>query len=156
MSIKIVLYGDLKPKDQRELLPLSINIKNNKINTIYDILDKFNIKEDEISHIFKNHKYCGPGIEVKDGDRVALFPRRMAIMFEEIPHSNSIEIIVKLSGELRKTRPKVYLVDVPRGSNISIILKKFNLNKDKLKVMVNEIPCDDRYILKENDIITIF
>lgn len=154
MSIKIVFYGDLKPKDQQELLSLSI--KNDEINTIYDILDKFNIKEDEVGHIFVNHQYCGPGIEVKDGDRVALFPRRMAIMFEEIPHSNSIEIIVKFSDELRKTEPKSYLVDIPRGSVISNVLKKFNLNKDKLKVMVNDVPSDDRYILKENDIITIF
>jgi len=163
MSISIVLYGDLKPKGQQRVnkgsKPLLISIKSNKINTIYDILEKLSIKEDEISHIFVNHNYCGPGIEVKDGDRVALFPRRMALMFEEIPHSNSIEVKVKLSADLRKFGSEIYLVDIPKGSSISIITKKFNipLEKGKLNVLVNDIPCNDKkYILKEKDVITLF
>ncbi|MFX1498067.1 MAG: MoaD/ThiS family protein [Promethearchaeota archaeon] len=162
MSIKIVLYGDLKPNDERAAnrgsKPLLINIKNSGINIIYDIFEKLGIKEDEISHIFVNHKYCGPGIELKEGDRVALFPRRMAIMFEEILHSNSIEITVKFSNKLRKNQQKVYLVNVPIGSNIINVLKKFNVNfsNDNLKVLVNEFPCNDpRCILHENDVVRI-
>ncbi|MFX0032988.1 MAG: MoaD/ThiS family protein [Candidatus Hodarchaeota archaeon] len=163
MSISIVLYGDLKQKMQNyadnNSNPLIVNLPYEKINNIYDILEKLNIKEDEISHIFVNHNYCGPGIEVKNGDRVALFPRRMSIMFEEIPHSNSIRVIVKLSAELRDYKTEISVVDIPKGSNIAMLIKKINIpfSRDKLNILVNEVPCNDsKYTLKEQDVIKFF
>jgi len=56
MSILIKLYGDLREKvkdsDLEKGLPITLNIEGNKIHTILDILDKFNIEGNEISHIF--------------------------------------------------------------------------------------------------------
>jgi molybdopterin converting factor small subunit len=163
MPIKLILYGDLLQKSKQEIAgnsnPLTVHLPYEKMNSVYDILERLSINENEISHIFVNHKFCGPGIELKDGDRVALFPRRMALMFEEIPHSNSMEVMVKLSDELRECGPKLSLVDVPRGSDISKVLKKFNIPLDKgnLRVMVNDVPWDNnKYILKENDVVKIF
>ncbi len=101
MSILIKLYGNLREKvkdtDLEIGFPITLNVESNEIHTVLDILDKFNIEDNEISHIFVNGKYCGPGKEVRDGDRVGLFPKKMALMFVEIPNLNSIYVTVKLS-----------------------------------------------------------
>ena len=88
MVIRIKLYGDLReklPHVKNEIsAPNTLNIKPDKIETILDILNKFNIAEDEISHVFINNKYSKIESQVKDGDRIGLFPKRMGIIFVEI------------------------------------------------------------------------
>jgi len=89
MPILIKLYGNLrenvKDVDLERGLPVTFNIEVSNVQFVYDIVEKFAISEDELSHIFVNGKYCGIGKEVKDGDRVGLFPKNMALMFAEIP-----------------------------------------------------------------------
>ena len=89
MPILIKLYGNLrehvKDVDLERGFPVTFNIEESVIHFVYDIVEKFAISEDELSHIFVNGKYCGIGKEVKDGDRVGLFPKNMALMFAEIP-----------------------------------------------------------------------
>ena len=88
MPILIKLYGKLrenvKDVDLEKGLPVTIKIEDTSIHAVYDILEKFAINEDELSHIFVNGKYCGIGKRVKNGDRVGLFPKNMALMFVEI------------------------------------------------------------------------
>jgi len=88
MPILIKLYGKLrenvKDVDLEKGLPVTIKIEDTSIHTVYDILEKFAINEDELSHIFVNGKYCGIGKRVKNGDRVGLFPKNMALIFVEI------------------------------------------------------------------------
>ncbi len=88
MSILVKLYGKLRENvkeiDLEEGLPVSFNIKPSEVHIVYDILEKLVIKEDELSHIFVNGKYCEVGKEVTDGDRVGLFPKNMALLFVEI------------------------------------------------------------------------
>ncbi|MFX0019276.1 MAG: MoaD/ThiS family protein [Promethearchaeota archaeon] len=160
MSINVILYGDLKHKEQqktnKDINPLTINISNNKINTVYDLLERFNIEENEVSHIFVNHNYCGPGKEIKEGDRIALFPKRMALMFVEIPQSNSIEVRVKLSDDLRKYGPEESIIAIPEGSNLITIFKKYNItNRERdLTILINGIICHDKkVILKSGDVV---
>ena len=89
MSILIKLYGKLRENvkgiDLEEGLPATFNIDDDNIRFVYDILEKFTISEDELSHIFVNGKYCGIGKEIREGDRIALFPTNMALIFVEIP-----------------------------------------------------------------------
>ena len=89
MPILIKLYGNLRENvknvDLERGLPVTFNIEENNVHFVYDIIEKFAISEDELSHIFVNGKYCVIGKEVKDGDRVGLFPKNMALMFAEIP-----------------------------------------------------------------------
>ena len=89
MPILIKLYGKLrenvKDVDLEKGLPVTLNIEGSNVHFIYDIVEKFAISEDELSHIFVNGKYCGIGKEVRDGDRVGLFPKNMALIFAEIP-----------------------------------------------------------------------
>ena len=160
MSMNVILYGDLKQKKQqktnKDSSPLTINLVESKINTLYDLLDHLNIEENEVSHIFVNHKYCGPGLEIKEGDRVALFPKRMALMFVEIPHSNSIEVRVKLSADLRKYGPEESIIAIPEGSNLRRIFEKYNITKEErnLTTMINGIACHDKQcVLKSGDVV---
>jgi len=88
MTIKVKLYGDLREKVKQinnEIgLPSTLNIEIDGITTVLDILDKFSITQEEISHIFVNNKYSSPGKEVKNGDRIGIFPKRMGLIFVEI------------------------------------------------------------------------
>ncbi len=89
MSILIKLYGKLrenvKDVDLKKGLPVTFKIEDKNVHTIFNIIDKFAIREDELSHIFVNGKFCGIGKEIRNGDRVGLFPKNMALMFVEIP-----------------------------------------------------------------------
>ena len=88
MVISIKLYGDLRAKatiSKNDVgTPSSFDLEMDKLKTVLDILIKLNIKEDEISHIFVNNRYSGIKKEVKNGDRIGIFPKRMGIMFVEI------------------------------------------------------------------------
>ena len=163
MSILIKLYGNLREKvkdtDLEKGFPITINIEGNEIYTILDILDKFNIEGNEISHIFVNSKYCGPGKEVRDGDRVGLFPKKMALMFVEIPNLSSIYVTVKLFANLRKYSVPKSVIEIPEGSTIKSVLKKVKIpNEEKqLIFMVNGSPRYDRnFVINDKDILAIF
>ncbi|MFX1574895.1 MAG: MoaD/ThiS family protein [Promethearchaeota archaeon] len=88
MSIIVKFYGDLKRKisleDEDNGIPKTLEIKCNNLSTILDILENFNINEEEISHIFVNGNLCKLDKSIKDGDRVGIFPRKMGIIFLEI------------------------------------------------------------------------
>jgi len=86
MTIKVVLYGDLKEKadkiDTKTHTIGTSQLEADKINTISDVLTRLNIDEDEVSHIFLNRDYSALEREVHDGDRLALFPRDMALLYK--------------------------------------------------------------------------
>jgi len=163
MSILIKLYGNLREKvkdtDLEKGFPITINIEGNEIHTILDILDKFNIEGNEISHIFVNSKYCGPGKEVRDGDRVGLFPKKMALMFVEIPNLNSIYVTVKIFASLRKYGVPKSVIEMPEGSTIKSILEEIKIPNEEKKLifMVNGSPRYDRnLVIKNQDTLAIF
>ena len=158
MSILIKLYGNLSEKVKNAELekgfPFTLNVEGNEIYTVLDILDKFNIEDKEISHIFVNGKYCGPGKEVRDGDRVGLFPKKMALMFVEIPNLNSIYVTVKLFANLRKYGVPKSVIEIPEGNTINSVLKKVKIPNEekKLILMVNGSPRYDRnLVIKDKD-----
>ena len=86
MSIKIKLFGDLKEKVAQKTnnigAPTIFNIESSGIKRIEDILEKLSIEQSEVSHMFVNHIYSGFRKSVKDGDTVALFPRRMSLLYK--------------------------------------------------------------------------
>jgi molybdopterin converting factor small subunit len=163
MSILIKLYGNLREKvkdtDLEKGFPITFNIEGNEIHTVLDILDKFNIEDNEISHIFVNGKYCGPGKEVRDGDRVGLFPKKMALMFVEIPNLNSIYVKVKIFANLRKYGVPKSVIEMPEGSTINSVLKKVKIPNEEKKLifMVNGSPRYDRnLVINDKDTLAIF
>jgi molybdopterin converting factor small subunit len=88
MDITIKLYGDLRekisPLTNKFGLPTTLNIEVNDIKRVSDILNKYNITTEEISHIFVNSKYSNTEKEIKNGDRIGLFPKRMGLIFVEL------------------------------------------------------------------------
>ena len=89
MPILVKLYGKLRDHVENvkleKGLPFTFNVEENNVHFVYDIVEKLAINENELSHIFVNGKYCGIGKEIRNGDRVGLFPKNMALMFVEIP-----------------------------------------------------------------------
>ena len=163
MSILIKLYGNLREKvkdtDLEKGLPTTLNIEGNEVSNILDILEKFNIEGNEIGHIFVNGKYCGPGKEVRNGDRVGLFPKKMALIFVEIPNLNSIYITIKLFANLRKYGVPKSVIEIPEGSTIKSVLKKVKIPKEEKKLifMVNGSPRYDRnLVIKDKDTLAVF
>ncbi len=88
MTLLVKLYGDLREKTLQfngyHGVTSTLNIEINDIKHVLDILDKLNINKTEISHIFVNSKYSGLEKEVKNGDRIGIFPKRMGLLFVEI------------------------------------------------------------------------
>jgi len=85
MSILVKFFGDLRKKVQPGItgsLPLKVNIKGASLVRVSDILKKYNIEENEITHIFVNGSYSGLTKKVKSGDIVAIFPRNMAVLYK--------------------------------------------------------------------------
>ncbi|TFF99938.1 MAG: hypothetical protein EU542_08560 [Promethearchaeota archaeon] len=163
MELKVKLYGTLKEKVSKLIFTgenseiLNINGKENLI--VSDILDELGISESEISHIFVNNRYSGVGKQIKEGDRIGIFPKNMAIMFAEIPKINAIYITVKLFANLREYGPSKSLMDVPEGSTIKTLIKKYNIPKKegKLITLINGQPCHENdCVLHDGDIVAIF
>lgn len=85
MPIRIKFFGDLRKKVEPDIkgsLPLKFDINANDVERISDILDKYNIKEHEIIHIFVNGRYSGLTKKVKEGDIVAIFPINMSVLYK--------------------------------------------------------------------------
>ncbi len=164
MNINLLLFGNLKTKIRSNNItpgsPVKINLNTEeKIYTIYDILKKFGLEENEISHIFVNGKYCGMGTILHEGDRVGIFPKNMGLIFAEIEKNNSIRIRIQLPKNIEEkfNRSEAFL-SIPMGSNLRYLLKKLNILDDfnRLQIFVNENRSKDlASILKEGDQVKI-
>jgi len=87
MSIQVKFYGDLKKKIQQQQTndvgsPSIVNIENKGINNVSDVLRMYTIEENEISHIFINGKYSGISKKINIGDKVAIFPKNMGLLYK--------------------------------------------------------------------------
>jgi molybdopterin converting factor small subunit len=163
MSITVKVYGDLREKiDKKSLeggIPITLNLEHDKYKSVSDVITALNLKKNEIAHIFVNSAYCEEGTELKEGDRVGLFPKKMAAMFVEIPDANSYYITVKLFANLRKYGKEKLRMKVPRGTTLNKVIKLVNIPKEerKLIILVNGIPQWDRkQVINANDTIAIF
>ncbi len=85
MPINLKLFGDLRKKVDPNItgtLSLRLKIDDPEILKVQDILRKFSIDSSEVSHIFVDGIYAGLKKNVKDGDKVSLFPRNMALLYK--------------------------------------------------------------------------
>ncbi|MFX0022258.1 MAG: MoaD/ThiS family protein [Candidatus Hermodarchaeota archaeon] len=85
MSISIKLFGDLRKKVDPNIkgtLSLKLEIDDQEVSWVADILKKYKILDEEVSHIFVNGIYAGLKKRVKSGDKVSLFPRNMALLYK--------------------------------------------------------------------------
>ena len=86
MPIEVRLYGNLKKiiESTHELTgsPAVLAIEPEEASLVLDIFRVLGIKLDEASHIFVNGKYSGLKKGVNDGDRVAIFPKNMGLIYK--------------------------------------------------------------------------
>jgi molybdopterin converting factor small subunit len=154
-----VLKDKLKERSYSAGTPSITSFKDNEINIVLDILKKLYIDGSEIGHIFVNGKYCGSGKRLNEGDRIGLFPKNMALNFIEIAKNNPIYITVKLFADLREYGAPKSIIDLPEGSTLKNLLKKYKISRDKQKliILLNRKPCyDDNFVLEDKDTVAIF
>jgi len=85
MQITLKIFGDLRKKVNPKIsgtLPITLDINDGDIAKVVDIFNKYNMREDEVSHIFVNGSYSGPKKSLNNGDLVALFPINMAVLYK--------------------------------------------------------------------------
>ncbi|MHA1915039.1 MAG: hypothetical protein ACW986_10615 [Promethearchaeota archaeon] len=162
MTVLIKLFGDLGEKSRgfkdTSGIPVTLKIKNSRIKTVFDILKLLNIQKSEVSHIFVNGTYSGPGKVVNDGDRIGLFPIRMSLIFLELTKKNTIRLNIGIFQDEKKNISPEFSLDLPEGSTLELVLKKCSIPKtiDKLHILINgEKTQDQNHILKNDDIIII-
>lgn len=160
MAISVKLYGDLREKvpfqNYSNGIPENLKLEKEDVKLVFDILTILNIKEGEISHIFVNGTYCGPGKKLKDGDRVGLFPRRMGLMFLEITQKKLITVNIQAFVDLERYGRINAKMDLPEGSTIKSIFNKLKITGNELVIRVNGITINDEdFIISDNDNIEI-
>lgn len=154
-----MLKDKLKERSYSAGTPSITSFKDNEIYIVLDILKKLYIDGSEIGHIFVNGKYCGSGKRLNEGDRIGLFPKNMALNFIEIAKNNPIYITVKLFADLREYGAPKSIIDLPEGSTLKNLLKKYKISRDKQKliILLNRKPCyDDNFVLEDKDTVAIF
>ncbi len=52
-------------------------------DVIESILQRLGIDPGEVSHLFLNPEYSGPWRRVQSGDRLAIFPREMGLLYRQ-------------------------------------------------------------------------
>ena len=162
MSITVKLYGKLRERVKKisveKGFPVTLYIEIRDSRSIFDILDELEIDEREISHIFMNGVFTGSGTQIKDGDRIGIFPTNMALMFAEIPDLNSIQVKVKILADFKVNGKPEFHIKIPEGSTLNSIIKKLSLPKQmpNYKILVNGKRLDDyNSIINTNDTIEI-
>lgn len=85
MSVSVRLYGKLRIfASELDSASETIGILkiDDEVKTVSDVIRVIGIEEDNISHIFLNGEYSGLNRAVSPGDRLALFPENMGLLYK--------------------------------------------------------------------------
>ncbi len=110
MSIEVRLFGELKRKAERlddSGYVGKIEIGADDASTVEDILSFLDLEESDVSHMFVNFKYSDLDTAVREGDRVSIFPRDMALLYRWY-FKGGLERSYKI-GKTRRGRSEPYL-----------------------------------------------
>ena len=83
--IEIHLYGKLRrfARDQDPTDSSIIHVPVQEGDTIQGVLERLGVPMEEVgSNIFLNWQYSAPTRKVKDGDRLAVFPDDMQLLYK--------------------------------------------------------------------------
>jgi len=86
-QITVRLYGELREvADRKDDLSDLVGIvklpADEKAETVSDILHSLGISAEKVSHIFIEGRYADPGGKVRAGDRVAVFPEELSLLYK--------------------------------------------------------------------------
>lgn len=83
--IEVYLYGKFRAKvpgsavdgECKLTLPVSPG------DTIMTVMEKLEITPEDVAHIFLNHQYSTPTRKIRSGDRLAVFPIEMSVLYRQ-------------------------------------------------------------------------
>jgi hypothetical protein len=83
--IDVHLYGKLRALAPSQALnaDFGLHVPVNNGDTIANVLTRLGIAPDAVAHLFLNHEYSGPHRRVRDGDRLGVFGRDMALLYRQ-------------------------------------------------------------------------
>ncbi len=83
MAVEVRLYGKLRRfgtlKEVNSDSTVAVEVSEGE--TVQAVLRRLGVAREEVSNIFLNGRLAGPEQEVKDGDRMGLFPRDMSLLY---------------------------------------------------------------------------
>ena len=85
MTVRVMLFGKLRERAQRLDPSGYTGIADTEVEehtTILDILGRLGLQPEEVSHLFLNHDYSALNRRVRDGDRLSIFPKDMALLYK--------------------------------------------------------------------------
>jgi len=83
--ISVYLYGKFREKvpgsavDTECMLEMEVN----EGDTIASIMGKLSITPEDVAHIFLNYQYSAPTRKIRSGDRLAVFPIEMSVLYRQ-------------------------------------------------------------------------
>jgi len=83
--ISVYLYGKFREKvpgsavDTECMLEMEVN----EGDTIASIMEKLSITPEDVAHIFLNYQYSAPTRKIRSGDRLAIFPIEMSVLYRQ-------------------------------------------------------------------------
>lgn len=83
--IDVHLYGKLRALAPNPAMDADsvLYIPVNDGDTIADVLARIGIAPEEVAHLFLNHEYSSLRRRVRDGDRLGVFARDMALLYRQ-------------------------------------------------------------------------
>lgn len=85
MEVSVRFYGefrDLAPElDSTSSSVGLLDLRLEEGSRVEDLLAEFDIERDEVSHVFVDREYSSLSRELNDGNRVALFPLDMGLLY---------------------------------------------------------------------------
>ncbi len=81
MSIEVEVYGRLAKNTAQSGIE-TVELDAEEVETVSDVPKILGLGEKEINHIFLNHKYSKISAAVSDGDRLALIPKDMGLLYK--------------------------------------------------------------------------
>ena len=83
--ITIYLFGKFREKvpgcavDEECVLQM----ENKEEDTIMSIIERLSITPEDIAHFFLNYQYSAPTRKIRSGDRLAIFPIEMSVLYRQ-------------------------------------------------------------------------
>ncbi|MFP4135784.1 MAG: MoaD/ThiS family protein [Candidatus Acetothermia bacterium] len=85
MEVSVRLYGDFRDlAPELDKVSSSVGLLDLKLeqgSSIEDLLADFELEGEGVSHVFVDGEYSSLNRELKDGNRVALFPSDMGLLY---------------------------------------------------------------------------
>ncbi|PKM80164.1 MAG: hypothetical protein CVU89_14890 [Firmicutes bacterium HGW-Firmicutes-14] len=83
--INVYLYGKFREKvpDCSVDGECMLEMENREGDTIASIMGRLSITPEDVAHVFLNHQYSAFTRPVRSGDRLAIFPIEMSVLYRQ-------------------------------------------------------------------------